>query len=132
MAMKTYVIHATCRYVVKSKADGRTESGQNRPTIAVDASSEAAAIRKATREQKKRIGSEAWPVVSLRLTPELVNVIEHPTSAQLRVLRRVRDQGYPGCDRAMRDRLVKKGWLEKGWRGDYVLTAAGRREAERK
>lgn len=76
MAMKTYVIHATCRYVVKSKEDGRTESGQNRPTISVEASSEAAAIRKATKQQKERIGTEWWPVVSFHLSAELVRVID--------------------------------------------------------
>jgi hypothetical protein len=74
--MKTYVIHATCRYVVKQKETGETESGQNRPTISVEASSEGAAIRKATKEQKKRIGTEWWPVVSFHLVPELVTVID--------------------------------------------------------
>lgn len=75
MAMKTYIIHATCRYVVKSKETGQTESGQNRPTISVKASSERAAINKATKEQRERIGTDWWPVVSFHLVPELVKVI---------------------------------------------------------
>jgi hypothetical protein len=73
--MKKYVIHATCRYVVKNKEDGRTESGTSRPTISVEASSESAAIRKATKEQEKRIGTDWWPVISFHLSAELVNVI---------------------------------------------------------
>lgn len=72
--MKLYVIHATVRYVVKSKADGRCENGEARPTIAVEASSEGAAIRKATREQRKRVHSDYWPCISFHLIPELVNV----------------------------------------------------------
>lgn len=73
--MKTYIIRATCCYVVKHKETGVTESGQNRPTISVEASSESAAIRKATKEQRDRIGTDWWPVVSFHLVPELVNVI---------------------------------------------------------
>lgn len=75
--MKTYVIHATCRYVVKHKETGQCESGQSRPTIAVEASSEQAAINKATKQMKKSYesyGSDWWPVVSFALVPELVNV----------------------------------------------------------
>lgn len=76
-SMKTYIIHATCRYVVKSKETGRTESGQNRPSISVEASSEKAAINKAMKQQRERIGSDYWPVVvvSFALVPELVRVI---------------------------------------------------------
>lgn len=74
--MKTYVIHATCRYVVKNKEDGRTECGQSRPTIGVEASSERAAINKATKQMKKRYTSDWWPVVSFALIPELVNVVD--------------------------------------------------------
>ena len=72
--MKTYVIHATCRYVVKNKETGQTESGQSRPTLAIEASSEGAAIRKATKQMKKSYSSDHWPVVSFALIPELVNV----------------------------------------------------------
>lgn len=129
--MNTYVIHATCRYVVKSKSDGRTESGQNRPTIAVDATSEGAAIRKATRDQKKAIGSEWWPVVSFALIPELVNVIEHATPAQRRVLQRFADGRDSGANRAMINRLVDKGWLEGSIADGYKLTGSGQREATR-
>lgn len=74
--MKTYVIHATCRYVCKSKEDGRTENGQNRPTISVEASSEKAAINKARKQQRERISSEWWPCISFTLVPELVNVVD--------------------------------------------------------
>ena len=74
--MKTYVIHATCRYVVKNKETGQTESGQNRPTISVEASSQMAAINKARKQQKERISSDWWPCVSFALIPELVNVID--------------------------------------------------------
>jgi hypothetical protein len=73
--MKTFVIHATCRYVVQNKATGETYSAQNRPTISIEASSEKAAINKATKQEKKRIGTDYWPVVSFALIPELVNVI---------------------------------------------------------
>lgn len=71
--MRKYVIHATCRYVVKQKETGETESGQNRPTIAVEATSRSAAIKKATKEQEERIGTDWWPVISFNLVPELVN-----------------------------------------------------------
>lgn len=131
--MNTYVIHATCRYVVKSKADGRCENGQYRPTIAIDAGSEATAIRKATAQEKKRTSSAAWPVVSFALIPELVNVIEHPTPAQKRVLQRMERTGYPGCDAGMTKRLEQKGWIARDFKNSesgYVLTAAGRREVE--
>lgn len=74
--MKTYVIHATCRYVTKQKKTGETYSAQNRPTISVEASSEKAAINKARKEQEKRIGTDWWPVVSFHLIPELVRVID--------------------------------------------------------
>ena len=73
--MKTYVIQATCRYVVRNKETGQTENGQNRPTIQVEASSERAAIKKATKQQKERIDSDWWPVVSFSLMLELVKVI---------------------------------------------------------
>lgn len=76
MAMKTYVIHATCRYVVKQKETGETYSAQNRPTVSVEASSQGAAIRKATKEQRERIGTPWWPVVSFHLTADFVNVID--------------------------------------------------------
>jgi hypothetical protein len=76
--VKTYVIHATCRYVVKSKEDGRTEGGQNSPTISVEASSQGAAIRKATKQQRERIGTDWWPVISFALVPDLVTVIDAP------------------------------------------------------
>lgn len=70
--MKTYIIHATCRYVVKGKEDGRTESGTNRPTISVEASSERAAINKAAKQQRERIGSDWWPVVSFSLVADVI------------------------------------------------------------
>lgn len=73
--MKTYIIHATVRYVLEAQ-DGRTESGESKPTIAVDASSEQAAINKARRDQKKRVDSSYWKCVSLTLIPELVKVQE--------------------------------------------------------
>lgn len=131
MAMKTYVIHATCRYVVKSRADGRTESAQYRPTISVDAGSEVAAIRKATAQERKRTGSPAWPVVSFHLSAELVNVIEHPTPAQRRVLRAFADGRHSGANQAMLRRLVDKGWLEGSTADGYMLTGRGRAEAGR-
>jgi macrodomain Ter protein organizer (MatP/YcbG family) len=130
MALKTYVIHATCRYVCQNKETKRTESGQNRPTISIDASSEKAAINKATRQQKKAISSEWWPCISFHLIPELVRVIEHATAAQRKVLRRFRDGSHSGANRAMVNRLVDKGWLEGSIADGYVLTAAGRREAD--
>jgi hypothetical protein len=131
MALKTYVIHATCRYVVKSKADGRCENGQNRPTIAIDATSKKAAIRKATAQEKKRIGSDYWPVVSFTLIPELVKVIEHPTAPQRKVLAAFIDGRHSGADRAMLKRLVDKGWLEGSLADGYVLTGSGRAAAAR-
>lgn len=73
--MKTYVIHATCRYVVKQKETGETYSAQNRPTISIEASSESAAIKKARKQEEKRIGTDWWPVVSFTLVPELVRVV---------------------------------------------------------
>lgn len=129
--LNTYVIHATCRYVVKSRADGRTENGQYRPTISIDAGSQAVAIRKATAQEKKRTGSKAWPVVSFRLVPELVNVIEHPTPAQRKVLRRLRDGGGSGANKAMLHRLRGKGWVEGDDETGYTLTGRGRAEAGR-
>lgn len=74
--IKTYVIHAVVRYVLKSTKDGRTESGEARPTISVDASSEQAAINKARKAQIKRVESPYWKCVSLVLIPELVKVAE--------------------------------------------------------
>jgi hypothetical protein len=71
---QTYVIHATCHYVVKSKDDGRTESGESRPTISVQAVSEEEALEKAKAQQEERIGTDYWPVVSFSLAPELVKV----------------------------------------------------------
>jgi hypothetical protein len=73
--MKTYVIRATCRYVVKNKETGETESGHAFGKFRVKASSKGTAIRKLWREQKEYISSEWWPVVSFTLIPELVNVI---------------------------------------------------------
>lgn len=125
MAMKTYIIHATCRYVVQSKADGRCENGQNRPTISIDASSEKAAISRATRQQKKAISSEWWPCISFTLIPELVTVIEHSTPAQRRVLVRFYSGDSSGANQAMLNRLVAKGWLEGSTKDGYRLTSAG-------
>lgn len=71
---KLYVIHATVRYVCKSRRTGETESGQARPTIAIEATSEAAAIRKAEAIQRERVSSEQWPCVSFFLSAQLVNV----------------------------------------------------------
>lgn len=130
--MRTYVIHATCRYVVKSKADGRCENGQNRPTVAIDASSEQAAIRRATKQQRERISSDYWPVVSFTLIPELVNVIEHPTAAQRKALRSftlatdVKRRRKP-LDQGMLGRLVDKGWIEGSIKDGYALTSSGKR-----
>lgn len=76
MAIKTYVIHATCRYVVKNKETGETESGTRRPTISVEASSERAAINKARKQQKEGIGSDWWPVVAMNMSADLVKVID--------------------------------------------------------
>ena len=130
--MKTYIIHATCRYVVQHKETGETYSAQNRPTISIEASSEKAAINKATKQQKKAIGTDWWPCVSFSLIPELVTVIEHSTAAQLRVLRRFGDGPSSAVgtrtDQGMISRLVDKGWLEGSTKAGYMLTAAGRRE----
>lgn len=76
MAMKTYIIHATCEYTVKQKETGETYTAKNRPTLSVEASSEKAAINKATKQQRERAGSDWWPVVSFRLIPDLVKVID--------------------------------------------------------
>ena len=72
--MKLYVIHATVHWTVRSSKTGATESGTRRPTIAVEASSEQAALNKARKQQKKAIGTDYWPCVSLTLIAELVNV----------------------------------------------------------
>lgn len=128
MALKTYVIHATCRYVVQNRETKATENGQNRPTIAIDASSEAAAIRKATAQQKKAIGSHHWPCISFHLIPELVNVIEHPTSAQKKALRTLARGANVG-NAGMLRRLAEKGWVEGSLKEGYLLTARGRTEA---
>jgi hypothetical protein len=129
MPATTYVIHATCRYVVQNRETKRTESAQYRPTIAVDAGSRAAAIRKATAQEKKRTGTPHWPVVSFHLSADLVNEIPHATEPQKRVLRRLRDGRDLGCNAAMTRRLVDKGWLEGSGKDGYVLTARGRTEA---
>lgn len=121
--MNTYVIHATCRYVVQNKKTKVCEKGQNRPTIAIEASSEQAAIRKATVQQKKAISSPYWPCISFHLVPELVNVVEHPTAQQLKVLREC-EPGLPSdTNKGMRARLIQKGWVDGATHG---LTSAGR------
>lgn len=76
MAMKTYVIHATCRYVCQQKETGETYSAQNRPILSIEASSEKAAINKARKQQEKAIGSDWWPVISFHLSADLVRVID--------------------------------------------------------
>lgn len=73
--LKRYIIHATCHYVVKSKETGATEKGTSRPTISVEASSEASALAKARKKQEQSIGSDYWPCVHLSLNAELVNVV---------------------------------------------------------
>jgi hypothetical protein len=128
MAMNTYVIHATCRYVVQNKKTKACENGQSRPTISVDASSEAAAIRKATKQMKDSYASDYWPVISFHLSPELVRVIEHPTPAQLRVLRVFAGGRQSGANKGMLRRLVDKGWLEGPMLDGYKITPAGRSE----
>ncbi len=75
---KLYVIHATCNYVVQSKATGQTENGTRRPTIAIEATSEQAAINKARKQQKAEIGSDYWPCIALGFSVALVNVQEIP------------------------------------------------------
>ena len=72
---ETYIIHATCNHVVKNKETGQTENGTSRPTISIEATSEAEAIEIATKQQEERVGTEWWPVVSFSLIPELVNVV---------------------------------------------------------
>jgi hypothetical protein len=72
--MKLYVIHGTVHWTVKSRETGATESGTRRPTIAIEASSEQAALNKARKQQKEAIGTDYWPCVSLTLIAELVNV----------------------------------------------------------
>lgn len=74
--MKTYVIHATCRYTVKQKETGETYSATNRPTLSIEASSQQAAINKATKQQKAAISTDWWPCISFHLVPELVRVID--------------------------------------------------------
>jgi hypothetical protein len=74
--VKTYIIHATCDYTVKNKTTGEHYSATNRPTLSIEASSEKAAIRKATKEQRKAIGTEHWPVLSFSLRADLVRVID--------------------------------------------------------
>ena len=74
--MKTYVIHATCHYVTQQRETGETYSASNRPTISIDASSKRAAINKATKQQRERIGTAWWPVVSFTLIPEIVKVVD--------------------------------------------------------
>jgi hypothetical protein len=73
--VKTYVIHATYRYVTKQKETGETYSAQSRPTLSIEASSEKAAINKARKQMKERTGSAWWPVISDHLSADLVRVI---------------------------------------------------------
>jgi hypothetical protein len=128
MPTSTYVIHATCRYVVQNKKTKETESGQNRPTIAIDATTERAAIRKATAQQKKAISSVYWPCISFHLIPELVNVIEHATPQQKKALRRLRDGKNVG-NAGMLRRLVDKNWVEGSLKDGFLLTSRGKTEA---
>lgn len=128
MPNSTYVIHATCRYVVQNKETKACENGQNRPTIAIEATSERAAIRKATAQQKKAISSDYWPVISFHLIPELVNVIEHATPQQKKALKALA-QGSNVGNAGMLRRLTEKGWVEGSLKTGYVLTARGRTEA---
>lgn len=128
MPLTTYVIHATCRYVVQNKETKRTENGQNRPTIAVTASSRDAAIRKATREQRKAIHSDYWPCISFTLIPELVNEIPHPTAPQRKALQTLARGANVG-NAGMLRRLREKGWVEGSLKEGYVLTPRGRAEA---
>lgn len=85
---KLYVIHATVNYVVQNKATGQTENGTRRPTIAVEATSEQAAINRARKDQKDAIGSDYWPCISLSLHAELVNVRDLPRDKQTTTSRR--------------------------------------------
>lgn len=80
--MKRYIIHATVHYVVQSRETHETESGTQRPTLTVEATSERAAIDKATKERREAIGTAHWPVVSLSLGAELVRELEIERAAQ--------------------------------------------------
>lgn len=128
MPKATYVIHATCRYVVQNKKTKVCENGQNRPTIAIEATSERAAIRIATRQQKAAISSSHWPCVSFHLSPDLVNVIEHATPQQKKALKALARGSNVG-NAGMLRRLADKGWVEGSLKEGYVLTARGRTEA---
>lgn len=74
--MKTYIIHATCDYVVQNKKTGETYSATYRPTISIEASSKKAAIIKARKAEEKRTGTAYWPLVSFSLMPALVKVLD--------------------------------------------------------
>ena len=128
MAMKTYIIHATVRYVLHNRTSGEPYSAQSRPTLSIDATSEGTALRRARKQEKARLETDCWKVSSLSVIPELVKVIEHPTPAQRRVLVRLYTGKPSGTNKAMLYRLVDKGWLEGSTKDGYRLTAAGRRE----
>lgn len=74
--MKTYILHCTVEYVVKQKETGETEACTSRPTLSIKATSEAGAIRAAKAEQRERLSTEWWPVVSLSLSVGHVTVID--------------------------------------------------------
>jgi hypothetical protein len=74
--MKTYILHATYRYVTKQKETGETYSAQSRPTLSIKASSQKAAENKAIKQCRERISTDWWPVVSDSLVVELARVVD--------------------------------------------------------
>lgn len=71
----TYVIHATCRYVLKNTETGEEAAAECRPTIRMEAKSEKAAIQLAEIEQMERVSTPLWAINAFRMTPELITVV---------------------------------------------------------
>lgn len=69
---RKWVLHCTYRYTVQHRETGETYSASNRPTIAVEATTEKAARAKALKQCEK-IGTDWWPLLSGHLSVELVN-----------------------------------------------------------
>lgn len=76
MAAKTYILHTTIEYVVKQKETGETEACTSRPTLSIKAETEEAAIAAAKAQEKARLSTDWWPVVSLSLSVGHVTVVD--------------------------------------------------------
>jgi len=69
----TWVLHCTYRYVTKQKETGETYSARSNPTLSIEATSEAAARKKALKQMRERTGTDWWPVISDSLSVALAN-----------------------------------------------------------